>query len=81
MNEIFRKVFTVNGVRKEEVFQKWEVISSHTCRRSFCTNLFKRGMNLEDIALFSGHSAIRILKLYIKLTPEEKVMNFLEYFQ
>jgi hypothetical protein len=38
-------------------------------------------MILEDIALFSGHSAIRILKLYIKLIPEEKVMNFLEYFQ
>ncbi len=81
MNEIFRKVYTINGVRKEEVFQKWEVISSHTCRRSFCTNLFKRGMNLEDIALFSGHSAIRILKLYIKLTPEEKVLNFLDYFK
>jgi site-specific recombinase XerD len=45
-------------------------------RHRFNTNLFKRGMNLEDIALFSGHSAIRILKLYIKLTPEEKVDEF-----
>ncbi len=81
LNQLFRKICTVNGVRREDVFQKWEVISSHTCRRSFCTNLFKKGMNLEDIALFSGHSAIRILKIYIKLTPEEKVLNFLDYFR
>jgi site-specific recombinase XerD len=81
LNQLFRKVFTVNGVRQEDVFQKWEVISSHTCRRSFCTNLFKKGMNLEDITLFSGHSAARILKIYIKLTPEEKVLNFLDYFR
>jgi integrase len=81
LNQLFRKVCTVNGVRREDVFQKWEVISSHTCRRSFCTNLFKKGMNLVDIALFSGHSAARILKIYIKLTPEEKVLNFLDYFK
>lgn len=23
---------------------KWELVSSHTCRRSFCTNMYKRGM-------------------------------------
>ncbi len=81
LNQLFRKVSTVNGVRREDVFQKWEVISSHTCRRSFCTNLFKRGINLEDIALFSGYSAAYIIKIYIKLTPEDKVLNFLDYFR
>ena len=71
----------MNGVRRKNVFQKWEVISSYICRLSFCSNLFKKGMNLEDIALFSGHSAARNLKIYIMLTPEKKVLYFLDYFK
>ena len=29
--------------RVTEIKQKWELMSSHTCRRSFCTNMYLSG--------------------------------------
>lgn len=40
---------------KERTGQKWEFVSSHTGRRSFATNLAKKGVSLEQIALMMGH--------------------------
>lgn len=40
---------------KERTGQKWEFVSSHTGRRSFATNLAKKGVSIEQIALMMGH--------------------------
>ncbi|MCS2207881.1 hypothetical protein [Bacteroides thetaiotaomicron] len=29
--------------REKRIYEKWEMISSHTCRRSFCTNMYLSG--------------------------------------
>lgn len=42
---------------KEEIGRKWTFVSSHTGRRSFATNLAKRGVSLEQIAMMMGHMA------------------------
>lgn len=39
----------------EETKHKYELISSHTCRRSFCTNQFYKGMPTLLIRKISGH--------------------------
>ena len=61
--------------------EKWELVSSHTARRSFATNLYISGVALEDIAMMMGHGKnIETTKRYIcaerALNP-----NVMSYFQ
>lgn len=60
---------------------KYELISSHTARRSFATNLYLAGVSIEDIALLMGHGKnIETTKRYI--CAERPVStNVMAYFQ
>lgn len=49
---------------------KWELITTHTARRSFATNLYIAGVRSEDIQRLTGHSSHRQLMQYIKLDSE-----------
>jgi len=50
---------------------KYALISSHTCRRSFCTNEFLAGTPPELIMKISGHKTLKAFLKYIRITPEE----------
>ncbi|WP_153800677.1 tyrosine-type recombinase/integrase, partial [Foetidibacter luteolus] len=50
---------------------KYEWITSHTCRRSFCTNEFLAGTPVDLIMKISGHKSLRDFYRYIRVTPEE----------
>jgi len=57
---------TVTRANKTITTEKWKLISSHTGRRSFATNLFLAGVSLEDIAMMMGHGKnIETTKRYI----------------
>ncbi len=57
--------------RKENgTFEKWELITSHTCRRSFASNLYGKLPN-GTIMGITGHKTERAFLKYIKITPEE----------
>ena len=47
-------------------YKKYELVTSHTARRSFATNMYLSGRNLEEIKHLTGHSNISTLELYIK---------------
>lgn len=51
--------------------EKWQVVSSHTARRTFATVWHRGKMSLASIALFTGHKSVNQLKTYIGLTNEE----------
>jgi integrase len=60
---------------------KWQLISSHTCRRTFCTLKFLQGMPAHVIMKFSGHSTEKNFLSYLKLDAEinaDKYRNFFE---
>jgi len=60
---------------------KWQLISSHTARRSFATNLYLAGISLEDIALMMGHGKnIETTKRYI-CAEREMSFSVMSYFQ
>lgn len=46
--------------------QKWELIASHTCRRTFASNAAKREISLVTIKRATGHSNLETLDNYIK---------------
>lgn len=54
-----------------EIKPKYEWITSHTCRRSFCTNEFLTGTPVELIMKISGHKSVKDFYKYIRITPEE----------
>ena len=56
---------------KTETLPKYELISSHTGRRSFATNMYKRGLPTLMIMSITGHNTeISFLK-YIKVRQQE----------
>lgn len=65
-------ITTNGGTIKTEMLEKWQVVSSHCCRRSFATLWAKMGLPLADIASATGHTTEKQLMDYIGLTHEEK---------
>lgn len=92
-NRILRKVCEKAGIDSEVmiqkvnkyhtteiVYKKHELISSHTARRSFCTNKFLLGMPVQAIMKFSGHKTERAFMKYLKLDAEITAKKFKKYF-
>jgi integrase len=55
----------------EVIKPKYAWITTHTCRRSFCTNEFLAGTPPELIMKISGHKSLKDFYKYIRITPEE----------
>jgi integrase len=49
---------------------KYEKVSSHTCRRSFATNLYRMGYSLAQIMPMTGHNSESQLRQYIGIDSE-----------
>ncbi|MFV0565754.1 MAG: tyrosine-type recombinase/integrase [Flavobacteriaceae bacterium] len=57
--------------RKEAgTYPKYELISSHTCRRSFASNLYGKLPNMVIMAI-TGHTTEAVFLRYIKITKKE----------
>ena len=52
----------------------YECIKTHTARRTFATNAYKKKISLSSIMIITGHSSEAMLKKYLKLDNEEKAM-------
>ena len=50
---------------------KYEEVSSHCCRRSFATNLYRMGYRLAQIMPMTGHATESQLREYIGIDAEE----------
>jgi integrase len=46
---------------------KFKYISTHTARRSFCTNAYYSGVPVQDIMAISGHKTEKVFYNYIKV--------------
>lgn len=60
---------------------KWQEISSHTCRRSFATNLYRMGYRLSQIMPMTGHTTEAQLREYIGIDAEENALEIARTFQ
>jgi integrase len=75
-----KKVKTDMGQRKiTGDFPKYELISSHTCRRSFATNLYGKIPTMTIMAI-TGHKSERTFLNYIKVTPAQHAKALQEYW-
>jgi integrase family protein len=68
--------------RKERgVYEKWQLISSHTCRRSFATNLYLMNFPTLSIMKITGHTTEASFLKYIKVTPKEHAEKLLAHWE
>lgn len=61
-------------------YKKYQLISSHTARRSFATNLYLKGAPTVGIMKLTGHTTEANFLKYIKVTREENAKLMKKYF-
>lgn len=71
INEMTHKAITKGGVKVSTAYKKFDLVTSHTARRSFATNLYKSGFPSLSIMAITGHKTEDSFLKYIKVTPDE----------
>lgn len=64
-------------------YKKYELIHSHTARRTGATLMCLSGMDIYDIMKITGHTSPTMLKKYIKadqLEGVDKIVQKYDYF-
>lgn len=74
----FIKTASYNGLKVEKKYPKYELISSHTARRSFCTNAYKDNIPTLAIMAISGHRTEQAFLKYIKADGKEHAEKVLQ---
>lgn len=81
INDTFIKSMTKGGRMETRKCEKWEVVSSHTARRTFATNLYKNGFPSISIMQITGHKTEAAFMRYIKLTKQDHAKLLAEHWE
>lgn len=68
------------GKVKSVRYKKYQLIKSHTARRSFATNLYLKGAPTISIMKLTGHTTEENFMKYIKVTREENAELMRKFF-
>jgi len=66
------------NLRESKISKKHELITSHTCRRSFCTNAYLSGVDVQLIMKISGHKTEKAFRRYLKISNYEAAQKLKE---
>lgn len=66
---------TAGGKKVENKAFKFNLVKSHTARRSFCTNAYLLDMDPIDIMEVSGHKSVKTFMNYIKADSLQKALK------
>ena len=92
MNRNLKELGRLCGMDEEVIFKttkggrmtsckrpKYEMIKTHTARRSFCTNAYLSKMDTLDIMALSGHKTEANFLKYIKVSGKERAKRIAEH--
>lgn len=71
IKDVIVKGITKAGKRKKDSYLKYKLVTAHTARRSFATNLYNSDFPTISIMAITGHKTEKAFLSYIKVTPEE----------
>lgn len=72
LNDLITYSYTQGGELRTVTREKWELISSHTARRSAATNMYLTGrMKTFEIMKLTGHKTEQNFFRYIRLTSDD----------
>lgn len=70
---------TIGGKKEIKTFNKDELITVHTARRSFATNAFVMNVPTISIMKITGHKTEKAFLKYIKITQEENANKLISH--
>ena len=71
INEKVIHVKTKGGMRYEDKVEKHKLVTTHTARRSFATNMFLAGVSPLQIMKITGHRTEKAFLRYIRISQED----------
>ena len=74
VNDMIRTTRYRGATRVEETREKFELISTHTARRTFITLSLEKGMRPEVVMKITGHRSMKNFMRYVKITDKVKKM-------
>ena len=66
---------TIGGIITTKRFEKWQLLCSHTGRRSFVSNAILSGINTSAIMLISGHKSHSVFNTYVRFDNHQNAEN------
>jgi integrase len=79
INEKVETAKNVKGNIEKSIVKKHELVTVHTARRSFATNLFLSGVPSLSIMKITGHKTEKSFMKYIKISDIENAHNLLNH--
>ena len=79
INETVKIAITRGGKTENDLFKKWELITTHTARRSFATNAFLMDVPTISIMKITGHRTEKSFMKYIRISQEENANKLLSH--
>lgn len=67
------------GVKVSKTFRKYELISTHTARRSGATNMFLSGIPAISIMKITGHKTEKAFMRYIQMSQEDNANLLIDH--
>lgn len=79
IKELIETTITRGGKIEKSVLPKFKLISTHTARRSFATNLYIADIPAISIMKITGHKTERSFMQYIRITQEQNADKLLTH--
>ncbi len=84
-NAYFKDVCRLAGIKEpvatpDGIFEKWKLITTHCCRRSFATNLVRLGFPEHKIMRLTGHKESQSFNRYVRITNEQAADDIAKEF-
>lgn len=70
---------SVSGKLVTNRYPKWQLVGTHTARRSFATNAYKAGVPPISIMKITGHTKESTFMKYIRVSSEENAEMLMEH--
>ena len=75
LDKDFEKTLTRSRKPDPKMYKRWELLTTHSARRSFCTNEYLNGMPSITIMAITGHKSEKTFLNYIKADSLRKAMQ------
>jgi len=79
--DLVSKDITKAGLRVSTTYKKFELVVSHSARRSFATNMFLKNVPTMTIQAITGHKSESSFMKYIKVSKEQHAEKLKQIFQ
>jgi hypothetical protein len=74
-NDLISVSYTKGGKWIKKRVPKYDLVKTHTARRSFCTNYFLAGKPIQNIMLYSGHKTEKEFCKYVRVEKEQEALS------